>query len=305
MELFTDKYQPTTFDNIVLNEEVRTMFKEMKSKNNLSNLILYGKQGIGKTTISKIISKEFNAIELYISCAYDNSVEMVRNKVVDFCNSMGFDDRIKLVILDEADSLRGTSGSGTSAQLALKNIIQESSSDTRFILTCNSVNKIIEPLQSRCIPIDISNFSLKDVISHILNIAKIEIPNLCVDDFKKFIEVVIKPKYPDIRYIVGKLQSCICDGRLNVSGCTDKDKYSDVINFIINTQEPRLIREHLIKNDESFFRNYIELAQTLFNKVEDYNDMIIIADHIYRMHIVSDIEIEFYTMILKLKNKKV
>jgi len=119
----------------------------------LPNIILAGKQGIGKTLISKLLITELGADHLFINCGYEGTIDVIRSKVVDFCNAMRLNTDVpKIVVLDEADSLsRETAGS--SAQKALRNIIQESSDDTRFILTCNYLGNIIEPLQSRCVPI--------------------------------------------------------------------------------------------------------------------------------------------------------
>ena len=112
-------------------------------QNDIQNLIFYGPAGTGKTTLAKLIVKNIDCDYLYINASDERGIETIRDKVSGFASTMSFKP-LKIIILDEADFLT------IQAQASLRNVIEEFSQNCRFILTCNYVERIIDPLQSRC-----------------------------------------------------------------------------------------------------------------------------------------------------------
>lgn len=301
--MFVDKYRPQKLEDVVLDSDLKSMFYDFINKKTINNFLFSGKAGIGKTTLAKVLVNELDAILLYINCGVDNGVDMIRSKVKDFCDAVSIDNRLKIVVLDEADAISSNSGTGSSGQSALRNIIEESSSDTRFILTCNYLNKIIEPIQSRCTPVNVK-FSLNDILVKILNILKLENVKCSKQVIEAFQLNIINKKYPDIRSILNNLEHWIKDGVLTDQSNAILQDTSEIVKFILTMTEPDKIREFLLRNEDKFSSNYEELAGELFDVIEDPKKQLVIAEALYRMAICLDKEIQFYAMLLEIKALK-
>ena len=299
---WVEKYRPAKLTDIVLNESIREVLQGYINKNTICNLMLAGRAGIGKTTLAKILVNELKATPLYINCGYDNNVETIRTKVKEFCDSVALDG-IKIVILDEADALSSNSGTGSSAQGALRNIIEEASDDTRFIFTCNYLNKIIEPLQSRCTPIKL-RFTIDDALKRCMYILKAEGIKFTKETLKEFASEVIKKKLPDMRSIINNLEQWCISGEMKNVGVSESAEIDKIIDLIIKSKDVQKIRVFLIQNEDKFASDYESLAKLLFEKYFNIKDsgkqQLIIAEALYRMAITLDSEIQFYAMLLQL-----
>jgi replication factor C small subunit len=140
--LWVEKYRPDNIEGYLGNEAFIDGLKEWIDKNNFPNLLLFGSPGTGKTTAAKLVVKNINCDFLYLNCSDENGIDVIRDKVKQFASGATFKP-LKVVILDEADFLT------INAQAALRNIIESFSLTTRFIFTCNYVERIIDALQSR------------------------------------------------------------------------------------------------------------------------------------------------------------
>jgi replication factor C small subunit len=134
---------PDTLDGYIGNEHIIEKVKIFIENGDVPHLLFYGSAGTGKTTLAKIIANSVDADLMYINASDENSVDAVRDKIKRYASTVGF-KRWKIIILDEADYLT------PNAQAALRNLMETYSKTTRFILTCNYVEKIIDPIQSRC-----------------------------------------------------------------------------------------------------------------------------------------------------------
>jgi len=155
--LWVERYRPSTLDTYVGNETLKTKVERFIEEQNVPHLLLYGRAGGGKTTLAKIIVNAIECDYLYINASDERNIDLVRDKLKNFASSVGFKPN-KIVILDEADYLNVNS-----AQPALRNLMETFSAHCRFILTCNYVEKIIDPIQSRCQTYKIIPPSKKDV----------------------------------------------------------------------------------------------------------------------------------------------
>lgn len=296
------KYAPEKINEMLLTEELHKTFQSWIDKGTVNNMTLYGIQGSGKTTISKLLAKELNCEHvLFQSCSIDGSIDMVKTKIKDFCDVYAGKNKLKIIILDEADSLTQSAGNNAGAQMALRNIIVEAMEDTRFILTCNYLDRIIPALQSRCTPIKLE-FTIQDVVKHIVNILAKEKIDFTQEDLKTFVENTVKKRFPDVRSIIEHLQISCQTGKLkNLQSTTDAVN-DELIQFIVDCQDVMQIRTFLHQNEDKFSGNYISLASKLFNYYTFNSDvMLCIADYLYKMQVVLDKEIQFTGMLVQIK----
>lgn len=289
------KYAPSKVQEMIMNKNLKDMFIDMLESKTISNMTLYGVAGCGKTTLARLIPTELQDYVHFQSCSADGSIDMIKTTILNYCQVMTEAGKQKIVILDEADQI------SQQGQMALRNIIVDSLADTRFILTCNYLDKIIPAIQSRCTPIKIE-FSVKDVAEYVVKILTKEQIKFTKSSLSQFINNVIKKQYPDIRSIIERLQLCSQSGELtlidNFNGTVD----NEVINYILSTNNITDIRAYLLSNEDKFSGDYIKLAGELFNAVQtDTKKMLIIADYLYKMSIVFDKEIQFTAMLIELK----
>jgi replication factor C small subunit len=144
MELFVEKYRPTNLKEYIGNQNVKDKIAEFLEQGSIQNLLLFGDAGGGKTSLAKLIVKNLEADYLYLNASDERGIDTIREKIIPFASTIGFGG-FKIVILDEADYLT------PQAQATLRNTIETFSATCRFILTCNFLERIISPLQSRCL----------------------------------------------------------------------------------------------------------------------------------------------------------
>lgn len=297
MEIWYEKYRPSNLSEVVLDENIRETIKGYLNKGTISNLLLFGSAGRGKTSLSKVIVNELKATELYINASCENGVDIVRNKITDFGRSVGFGNQIKIVVLDEADGLTDA------GQNALRNVIDECSTDTRFIFTCNYLNKIIPPIASRCVPIEIS-FSTKDVLKRCLQILKSE--NIEYKDSVVDIAEIVSKSYPDIRKTIGILEQCCINNKFEKKNIVINMQIDEVIEVIKkNLSNPKKCREYWIKNSSMFGNDYMELGSRFFNSILENlspKGILYVGDRWYQLNQVLDKEIGFYLLVCEAAN---
>ena len=281
-ELWVDKYRPQKLDDYVLNEDIKKYFRSMVEKKSLQNFSMISTPGSGKTTLARILCNEFDAQVLFVPCATDGTVDVLRTKIQDFCNALSMEGKIKVVILDEIDS--ASSGSSNNFQQALRTLIEAAQDDTRFIMCANFLQKVIPPLLSRC-PVIPLKFDKKDLLVHVKKILDAEKVKYSRDSVKAFIEEAFQ-YYPDCRRIINYLQFCCSSGELvvNLSRVADSEK-NDVIESIVNSIKlgKSLIevrKEYLAQKDK--INDYVEAGSSLYNYVID-NGLVVDLDGILKM----------------------
>jgi DNA polymerase III delta prime subunit len=303
---WVDKYRPTKLKDYVLDADIKEYFKRMIKSKALQSMTFAGIAGSGKTTLAKLLCNEFDAEVLFVPCATDGTLDVLRTKITEFCNAMSFEGKPKIVILDEVDS---ASQSGqNNFQMALRTLIEAAQDDTRFILTCNIKEKVIPAVLSRC-PIVPLRFDKKDLLLHVKKILDSEKIEYDKEGLKAFIEEAFR-FYPDCRRIVKYLQFCANSGKLivklNAIVNSEKDDFiKDVVDKTISLPNILDVRKFYLANKTKLV-DFIEGASLLFNYVVD-NDLVDsdgilkLTDMLYQLNVVVDKEPTFFGMLVAIK----
>ena len=298
--LWIEKYRSQTLQQYIGNDAIKARIADCIAKNDIPHLIFAGSAGTGKTTLAKLIVKNIQCDYLYINASDENGIDTIRDKVKGFASTASFQP-IKVVILDEADFLTQP------AQAALRNLIEEYSAYTRFILTCNYVERLIEPLQSRCELHMLKPPTKGAVAKHICtNILDVESVTYDVQDVVK----VINEFYPDIRSVIKVLQSNVRDSKLNVT-TLDDNWTKQLIQILIKRdknawyQVRQLVADAQVDDFQTAYR-YMFDHMTEFSYGNDAQLSVILDDFIWRAGVVPDKEINFAACIAKVldTNKK-
>ena len=288
--LWTEKYRSQTLDQYIGNDELKATIGSWITKNDIPHLLLYGKAGTGKTTLAKLITSNIDCDMLYINASDENGIDTIRDKVKSFASTSTFRP-LKVVILDESDYLT------INAQASLRNIIETFSAKTRFILTCNYVERIIEPLQSRCQSFKIETLSKKDIAIHLAFILKQENTEYNLNDIAQ----IINNHYPDIRKIINVTQQNVINGKLALTAVATKFDITDVVKLIKSSNGFKSVRQYLVDNNISDFE---PMYRALYEELGVDNGLITmtLADYQFKHATVVDKEINFMACIASIIN---
>ena len=302
-KLYVEKYRSKVLDEYVGNETLKQVIAKYIEQNDIQNLLLYGPPGTGKTTLAKLLINNINCDHLYINASDERGIETIREKVQGFASTASFKP-LKVIILDEADFIT------IQGQAALRNVIETYSMSTRFILTCNFIERIIDPLQSRCQVLKIVPPSKGEVAKHVVTVLEKENTEYDLDSIK----TVVNQFYPDLRKILNTCQLSTHSGKLTL----DKSVLiaSNYIDKVISElTKPTLTSWKTIKQiiADSNISEYDELFRSLYDRIEEYskgNDgelIILISESQYQSNFRIDKEINIMaciSQILKVILKK-
>jgi len=295
--LFVEKYRSKTLDEYVGNKQLKQIVAKYIANNDLQNLLLYGTPGTGKTTLAKLIVNNFDCDYLYINASDERGIDTIRDKVQGFASSASFKP-IKIVILDEADFLT------IQAQASLRNIIETYSRTTRFILTCNYLERIIDPLQSRCQVLKITPPSKKEVAQHVANVLEQENINYELND----LVLVVNKHYPDVRKILNTCQVNNVEGTLKIDKTVLTGGYKDAL-----LKELKAANKNSFKNirqilADSNLDDFEEIYRFLYDNLDEYGKddvnkaliIIEIENYMYHANFRIDKEINVMALISKI-----
>jgi DNA polymerase III delta prime subunit len=296
--LWTEAFRPDTLEGYIGNEHIIEKVKIFIANGDVPHLLFYGSAGTGKTTLAKIIAGSVDADLMYINASDENSVDAVRDKIKRYASTVGF-KRWKIIILDEADYLT------PNAQAALRNLMETYSKTTRFILTCNYVEKIIDPIQSRCQVFAITPPNKTDVAKRLVQV--IEEKGIVYDI--KDVAAIINSSYPDIRRALNSAQSFVRDGKLQLDKASSiqANYMSELLMVLKNPKDKKgsftKIRQIVA---DSKVKDFTPLYRFLYDSMDDYatgavaSVILIIAEAQYQDAHVVDHEINIMAMFVKL-----
>ena len=292
--LWVEKYRPKDLSTYVGNEHLKEKVKVYLESEDVPHLLLFGKAGTGKTTLAKIVVNNIDCDYMYINASDENKVDDVRNKIKTFASSVGFKS-LKVIILDECDYLT------PNAQAALRNLMETFSRHCRFVLTCNYVERIIDPIQSRCQSYKVVPPSKKEVAQQMVNILKEENCQFELDD----IALIVNAGYPDIRRVINSAQRQIIDGKLTIdtSSVIQNNYKLQLLEMLSNGSKLNDIRKLIADNSIS---DYSELFRLLYDEVDNYGKgkqaecIMNIAEAQFQDVNVVDKEINFMSLIIRI-----
>jgi len=293
--LLNERYRPTTLDGYVGNEQLKTTIAKYLEQNDIQNYLFHGQAGTGKTTLAKIVINNLDCESLYINASDERGIETIRDKVVGFASVASFKP-LKVVILDEADFLT------IQAQASLRNVIETYSKSTRFILTCNFIERIIDPIQSRCQTFKIQAPTKSDVAKHLVNILETEKTSFDLEQIKS----LVNQYYPDIRKMLNTIQASTIKNTLNLDKSTlvSTSYMSDVLKEL-SLDQPNFttIRQTIADASVSDFD---ELYRFLYDNSDKYlpnkqgTVAMLINEHQYQSNFRIDKEINAMSLIQSL-----
>lgn len=293
--LWVEKYRPQTLDKYIGDENVKNRIADCIAKQDIPHFVFSGTAGTGKTTLAKIIVANIQCDYLYLNASDENGIDTIRDKVKRFASTASFQP-IKIVILDEADFLTQP------AQAALRNLIEEYSIYTRFVLTCNYLERLIEPLKSRCEVHQLKPPSKADVAKHIVvNILDNEGIQYELPDVAK----VINEHYPDVRSIIKYIQSGVKDGVFSWTKSDFTDWCKSLVAILAKREKDawykirQLVADEQIDDFQTAFRYMFDNLEE-FSHGHDAELSIILDDFIWRSGVVPDKEINFAACIAKI-----
>ena len=296
--LWVEKYRPRKLTEYVGNEHLKQKVSDYLQSGDVPHLLFFGKAGTGKTTLAKLIVNSINCDYIIINASDENNVDTVRNKVKGFASTIGFKD-MKVIILDEFDYMT------PNAQAILRNLMETFSKHCRFILTCNYVEKVIDPIQSRCQTFQIVPPSKKEVAVQISQILGKE----GVGFQPKDLVPIIDSSYPDIRKIINTCQLNSSQGKLKLdtTSVIDSDIKSKVVEILKSKDDKRNkwknIRQAVA---DARIQDFTELYSFLYEKVDDYgsgntsNIILILSESQHKDALVVDKEITFMSCIIQI-----
>lgn len=303
--LLVEKYRPNVLENYVGNKNIKSVISKYLEQNDIQNFIFYGPAGTGKTTLAKLIVNNLDCDYVYINASDERGIETIRDKVSGFASVASLKP-LKVVILDEADFLT------IQAQASLRNIIETFSRTTRFIMTCNFVERIIDPLQSRCQVLKVVPPTKKITALHLLKILDQENINHTNED----IISIVNQFYPDLRKCINAIQANTVDLQLKLDeSVLVSSNYIDKViealaakwNSTFDDNKFREIRQIIA---DANVDDYDELFRALYERASEYLPgregivAVIINEQQYRANFRIDKEINTMSLISQIINNK-
>jgi DNA polymerase III delta prime subunit len=291
--LWVEKYRPKTIDDCILPESLKSTFRQFVADKNIPNLILSGSAGVGKTTVARAMLEEIGADYIVINGSLNGNIDTLRTEIQQFAATVSFSGGRKYVILDEADYLNANS-----TQPALRNFMEQYSKNCGFILTCNFVNRIIEPLHSRCslVEFKIPKNDMPKLAVQFMKRAEMILSTEKVDYDKAILAELIQKHFPDWRRVLNELQRYSANGKID-SGIfinLSDDSFKTLVDFVRNknfAEMRKWVADNSDGDDTGLFRKFYDQAYKYVKPQSIPQLVLLISKYQYQSAFAADKEI--------------
>ena len=301
--LWVESYRPQTIDDCILPENLKKTFKEYIAQGELPTFLFSGTAGVGKTTVAKALCNEIGAEYIMINGSDEGrSIDILRTTIKSFASTVSLTDAKKVVIIDEADYMNAQS-----VQPALRSMIEEFSSNCRFIFTCNFKNRIIEPLHSRSAVIEfkIDSGDKQQIAAQFFKRVTQILKNEEIEFDPKVVAELVTKHFPDYRRILNELQRYSVSGKID-SGILvnmSQESFKDLVN-LMKEKNFTEVRKWVAKNSDadttSLFREFYDTATQHIDSNSIPQLVLILADYQYKAAFVADHELNIMAALTEL-----
>ena len=293
--LWVEKYRPNIVEDCILPDSIKNVFQGFVNQGELPNLLLSGTAGVGKTTIAKALCEEIGASYIVINGSDEGRfLDTVRNRIRQFASTVSLTSGAahKVVIIDEADNTTND------VQLSLRTAVEEFHSNCRFIFTCNFINKIIEPLHSRCTVVDfrIKPEQATGLQGQFFTRLKTILDHEQIQYEDKVLAKLTKRYYPDWRRLINECQRYAATGSITSAILVDvadvnldtllsslkKKEFTNVKNWVV---------QHMDNDPTMVMRKIYDSLYGVLKPASIPEAVLIIAKYMNSIPIVPDQEV--------------
>jgi DNA polymerase III delta prime subunit len=304
--LWVEKYRPKTIADTILPDKLKQTFQKFVDQKNIPNLLLTGTAGVGKTTVARAMLEELDCDYLIINGSNEGRlIETLRNEIANFASSMSFKGTRKYVILDEADYLNAQS-----VQPALRNLMEEFSSNCGFIFTCNFKAKIIAPLHSRCSVIDfkLNKEDRVKVAAQFMKRIQTILKQENVQYNTAVVAEVVKKYFPDWRRVLNELQRYSATGSIDTGIiATFTNENVGTLMKYLKTRDFTNIRKWVAENPEftsdDLFKQFYDYAHEYMTADSIPELILILAEFQYKSSFVASQEINTVACLIEIMSR--
>jgi DNA polymerase III delta prime subunit len=302
--LWTEKYRPITMKEISLPKSTKTYFSKMITEKEIPNLILYSiTPGTGKSSLAKCLINDIGCDNIIINASLENGIDVLRDKIVSFASCATFEENTKkIVLLDEVEGL------SEAFQRALRGAVEEFQDLCRFMVTCNSIAQIQEPIMNRFHLVNFGEIYSKSKeemfpkiekrITGILKVEKVEFDS-------SIIVPLIEKHYPSIRKMLSVCQNYYKEHGIIDSGVLKAVEITDEIIGLINSNKFSKAREFIINSNINYSEWYSFFYKKLiptFDKDKQAEAVITLAQYAYQSERAIDKELQMAAALFELMN---
>jgi replication factor C small subunit len=287
--LWTERYRPRTLDDLVMEADVKAKFAEIIAQGDAPNMLFFGKQGTGKTTLAKILISCLDCEHIEMNSSLSRGIDAVRGRVVNYAVMRG-NARWRIILMEEADGLT------PDAQDSLRNLMETYSGRMRIILTANYINRIIAPIRSRCQVVEFKELPRKECMRQLQNILKQEAVKYDEDTVLQIIDSC----YPDMRSMIQTLQLSTVDKALKeIKGDVSE---SITVMSMLKKKDLDGIRSISYRLDMIGVYRYIfdHIEEIEKDTIKRAEKRLAIAEFMWKDGSIADREINFAAMCLML-----
>ena len=295
--IWAERYKPTTLNDFIGDTSFKESIQRFIDSKEIQNLFLYGTCGTGKSSIAKLLINTIPCDSLWINASDENGIDTARGKIQDFAMTMGIQP-IKIIVLDEIDR------TSLEFQGILRGICDQYQSSTRFIMTCNYHEKVIDAVKSRCQSYEVKPLDNVAIMKHIIKILTLENIKFKNED----VAFIVQSYAPDLRKIINVAQQSSVDGELTLAraNSADHDYKIKLVELLKQPAKIGIFNEIRQLISDASFSNYEDVYKYLFNKVDDYSGnnaaevILNLAEAVYQSSLVFEREITFVAAMHKI-----